>query len=63
MKRGTPIVNETHFTDAAKGYRPPSLNPGVASEPFPNGPPRYVSAKGKSPRGKGQSNKRITENI
>lgn len=76
MKRGTPIVNDSAFSDshAISGGNPPltlpglgapqdSYNPGAQAGPLPNGPPKYIQPKGKRPMQKGLTNKRITQNI
>lgn len=61
----TPVVNHMSFTDARPtiGSKSATFNPGAASNPLPNGPPRYISVKGKSPRQKGETNKRINDNL
>ena len=64
----TPIVNDGGFTDGPReptlGSAQASFNPGGNAAALPNGPPRYINAPGKSPRGnKSLSNKRLGSNI
>lgn len=74
--RSTPIVNDQHFSDAhaISNGNPPiqmpqlgspqdSYNPGQQAGPLPNGPPKYIQAKGKRVIAKGLTNKRITGNV
>lgn len=73
--RQTPIVNDTHFSDAhaisgnpalqtpGLGAPQDSFNPGANSEILPSGPPKYIQPKGKRVIAKGLTNKRITGNI
>lgn len=66
----TPIVNDNHFVDgnpplATPGVGSPqdTFNPGAKSAALPNGPPRFVQPPGKRVYAKGETNKRLTQNI
>lgn len=63
MPKGTPIVNDAHYTDARPTIGSPSatFNPGGAQQagPLPNGPPRFIQPKGRRFQTKGNTNKRI----
>lgn len=63
--RPVPIVDDKNFTDERPtiGSKSATFNPGASASPFPNGPPRFIGPKGKQPRSKGLTNKRVTSNI
>lgn len=75
MRVRTPIVNDTHFSDAhaiSEGGMPPTpslgaprdtFNPGQGAGVLPDGPPKYIQPKGRRIIAKGLTNKRISQNV
>lgn len=59
----SPIVNDTHYSDAKIGSPSTTFNPGASADPVPAGPPKFVQAPGKKVFAKGLTNKRYGQNV